>query len=431
MSVNLIQYRGAIGVFNSKKCVCANSSNFFSDKLFPKLSFQSLLGLLLTNSIFLSLLFFCLTMKNVKAKVKKIQILSSRAFNSVAVILLIHHIWLHGLMIKTSGDIEFNPGPKHKQDQSLSICHWNLISIPVHNFQKLEGYISSNKVYILCLSETFLNSDVSCDDNNLQLPGFDLIRAGHPSNTKIGGVCTYYRNCLPLKVINIRYLNQCITFVIKLGDKIGNLASLYRSPNQTEDDFENFCNNFELTLDAFSATNPFLTVAIGDFNAKSSNWYTGDTTTFEGSKIEAITSQFGLQQIINEPTHIQGKSVSCIDLFFSSYPNLLMSSGIHSSLHQNCHHQIIFAKFHLKTHYLRPYEREVWHFKKANTDHIKRAINGFPWERPFANLGINDKVYLFNKTIKNIPSSFMPHETIAFDDRDPPWINSQVKHLIN
>ena len=25
----------------------------------------------------------------------------------------------------------------------------------------------------------------------------------------------------------------------------------------------------------------------------------------------------------------------------------------------------------------------------------------------------------------------MPHETITLDDRGPPWINSQVKHLIH
>ena len=177
---------------------------------------------------------------------------------------------------------------------------------------------------------------------------------------------------------------------------------MYRSPNQSEDDFENFCNNFELTLDAVSATNPFLIVAIGNFNAKSSNWYTGDTTTFEGSKIEAITSQFGLQQIINEPTHIQGKSESYIDLIFSS-----------------------------QVQYPPPYEREVWHFKIANTDHIKRVINGFPCERSFANLDINDKLHLFNKTIRNILSNFIPHETITFDDRGPPCINNRVKHLIN
>ena len=85
------------------------------------------------------------------------------------------------------------------------------------------------------------------------------------------------------------------TFEIKLGDKICNFVSLYSSPYQSEGDFENFCNNFELTLDAVLATNPFLFVAIGDFNAKSGNWYTGNTTTSEGSKIEAITSQFGLK----------------------------------------------------------------------------------------------------------------------------------------
>ena len=107
------------------------------------------------------------------------------------------------------------------------------------------------------------------------------------------------------------------------------------------------------------------------------------------------------------------------------------SSGIQSSLPKNCHHQIVFAKCNLKTYYPQPYEREIWNFKKTNTDHIKRVINGFPWEMSFANLDINEKVCLFNKTIKNILSNFIRHETILFDNRDPPWINSQVKHLTN
>ena len=112
---------------------------------------------------------------------------------------------------------------------------------------------------------------------------------------------------------------------------------MYRSLNQSKDDFEKFCNKFELTVDALLATNSFLIVAIGGFNATgilatgiSSNWYIGDTITFEGSKIDIITSQFGLQQTINDPTHIQGRSVSCIGLIFYSQPNLVMSSGITS-----------------------------------------------------------------------------------------------------
>ena len=58
-------------------------------------------------------------MKNVKTEVKKIQFSLSRSLHSVTIILLIHHIWLHGLMIKISGNNEIKPRPNQKQDQSL------------------------------------------------------------------------------------------------------------------------------------------------------------------------------------------------------------------------------------------------------------------------------------------------------------------------
>ena len=38
-------------------------------------------------------------------------------------------------------------------------------------------------------------------------------------------------------------------------------------------------------------------------------------------------------------------------------------------------------------------------------------------------------VYLFKKTIKNILSNYIPHETINCYDRDQPWINSKIKQL--
>ena len=69
--------------------------------------------------------------------------------------------------------------------------------------------------------------------------------------------------------------------------------------------------------------------------------------------------------------------------------------------------------------------------KKPNTGHIKRAINGFPLESSFANLDINGKAYLFNKTIKNILSNFIPHETITLDDRDPSALDKQPGQTFN
>ena len=41
------------------------------------------------------------------------------------------------------------------------------------------------------------------------------------------------------------------------------------------------------------------------------------------------------------------------------------------------------------------------------------------------------RVFLFNRTIKNILSNYIPHEIIICDDRDRPWINNRVKKLIN
>ena len=76
--------------------------------------------------------------------------------------------WLHILLITLSEDVELNPGPKRKAAQTLSMCHWNLSSICVHNFAKLillRAFVSVHKFDIICLSETCLDSSI--DDESL------------------------------------------------------------------------------------------------------------------------------------------------------------------------------------------------------------------------------------------------------------------------
>ena len=95
---------------------------------------------------------------------------------------------------------------------------------------------------------------------------------------------------------------------------------------------------------------------------------------------------------------------------------MIMDSGVHPSLHPNCHHQIIYAKFDLKVFYLHPCERIMWHFSRANSDHIKKAINLFDWESSLNNLDVNEQVSVFNETIMNIMSNFVPNKLVIFDD---------------
>ena len=235
-------------------------------------------------------------------------------------------IFGYEIVLKLSGGIEENRGPKPSPKHSFSICHWNLNSISAQNYIKvalLRAYIYTHKFDMICFSEAYLYFDTSDDDDNLKIEDYNLILANHPSNTKQGGVCIYYKHSLGFKLLNIHYLKVCMNFEISFGGKICNFISLYCSPSQSSVTFEDFADNLELNLDKIANKSPYLLVALGDLNVKSSNWYKHDNTTYEGSKIDAITSQFGLQRLIKEPTYILTDSSSCIALLFTFKPNLV------------------------------------------------------------------------------------------------------------
>ena len=124
-------------------------------------------------------------------------------------------------------------------------------------------------------------------------------------------------------------MQECKVFEVKIGNKFCKIVSLYRLPNKSQ-------GELVLTLDKIVETNSFLVIAQENLNVKLRQWYKNDKTRTEGSKIANLTS----------------------GLLITPQLNLVMESGIRSSLNSNCHHQIIYARFILKVYYLPPYERE-------------------------------------------------------------------------
>ena len=60
--------------------------------------------------------------------------------------------------------------------------------------------------------KTFLNSSIPSDDNRIKIDGYNLIRSDHPSNLKIGGVCIYFKEYIPLILRDdINTTNQLMT----------------------------------------------------------------------------------------------------------------------------------------------------------------------------------------------------------------------------
>ena len=128
----------------------------------------------------------------------------------VTIIMIWSLPWLYSILILLSADVELNPGPKCASTRNISLRHWNLNSISPHNYIKLfilKAYIAIYKFHIISLSETYLDSSTTSDDNNLVISGYNLIPFDHPSNNKHCGVCIYCKKyciyCIYSKNVSI------------------------------------------------------------------------------------------------------------------------------------------------------------------------------------------------------------------------------------
>ena len=83
-----------------------------------------------------------------------------------------------------------------------------------------------------------------------------------------------------------------------------------------------------------------------------------------------------------------------------------------------------------KVEYPPPYQRLVWNFKKSNNGAIKSAIKLVDWNFLFSHKNVHEQVVIFNQTLMNIFSNYIPNKLITVDDKDPPWMNQYIKKKI-
>ena len=197
-------------------------------------------------------------------------------------------------------------------------------NLTAHNFQEvnlLEVYSTVNQLDVICLSESFLDSLILTENNNLKVNEYKMVRADHPNNVK-RGVCAYVRESLPVRNFSNSYLSECLTHEVTISNKKGCVITLYRSPSQTSDEFQSFISNLENLLINITNYNPHFVILLGKFNAKSKSWTVNNTTTEEDTILENLSSFYGMKQFISAPTHTLQHSTSCIDLIFVNHAKL-------------------------------------------------------------------------------------------------------------
>ena len=336
--------------------------------------------------------------------------------------------WVTSRSVLLSGDVELNPGP-----EILKFCCWNLNSITAYDFLRvslIEAYNSINNYDLIGITETHL--DDAINQERISVNGYDFIKCNNPLNIKRGGVALYIKNSIPKRErSDMATLPESIVCELSLDRKKYFFVVLYRSPSQNHQEFSDFMNNFELMVSKMSAEDPYAVIITGDFNCRSPQWWESDNENDKGRQFEPLTSDLGLHQLISGPTHIAGQSKSCIDLILTDQPNLCIESGIHPSLHEQCHHQIIYGKLSIRNPAPPPYTRKLWFYDKADFISIRKSIVMFPWQRTFGEVTHpDDQVKILNEVLLNIFSNYIPNELKKIKPQQVPWITPSIKNFL-
>ena len=110
----------------------------------------------------------------------------------------------------------------------------------------------------------------------------------------------HYKESLPVRVINLPYLQEALLLELNDQNKKTMISSLYCSPSQNSEEFESFLTNFEHLFSDINDRKPSDFVILGFFNTRSS-----DIDSAEGTKLFSLN--------IKWPTHIQTNNSFCID----------------------------------------------------------------------------------------------------------------------
>ena len=233
MPVDITQYRGSVGIFNNRNFVFRPKfSNFIGRKCWNYNHLYSNISMIFPMNLVLFLVFVIVF--SPRCSFHKTPINTGTPMLVITVASIFNYLCFKCNLLLLCGDVDLNPRPNTAK--KFTIYHWNLNSVAAHDFAKLvqlKAYNSIHKFDIICILEMYLNSNILPDDSNLKIPGYNLVRFDHPSNKKRGGVCIYYKSYLPLRIIDINYLNECVRFELMVGDKLCNFITLYRSPRYT------------------------------------------------------------------------------------------------------------------------------------------------------------------------------------------------------
>ena len=187
-------------------------------------------------------------------------------------------------------------------------------------------FTSANALDVLIINETKLDSTI--DNQEVNIPGYEIIRNDRKINgRKGGGVCIYVRcniNYILRDDLEIEKLESLVIQVNKPRSKPILISTWYRPPAAIYAWYRPpaaIFDNFEELIAKMDSTGHEIFL-LGDFNVD----FMPDVNA--NNKLKDIFSTFGLEQLITEPTRVTTNSSTLIDLCVTNTATKIVNSGV-------------------------------------------------------------------------------------------------------
>lgn len=348
--------------------------------------------------------------------------------------------WVLPNILRQCNDIETNPGPgQTKPPVHFEIGHINMRSIkalaPDPNNTKaattltkmdlLRNHMTFHHYSILGISETWLDS--TFDENKLIVNGYQTPFRRDGTAHSCGSMI-YIGNDIPAcrrkqyEPTGSEIL--CVELSLKKTKVL--ISSCYRPQHR---DITDFCGDIQSILDA-AATKYQSLIFIGDMNARNTHFWDGDITNTEGRAIKAYFDSQNFEQLIHEPTRIQGNSKSCIDLVFTNSPSLISTVETRPKIYDTCDHKPVVIS--LKSTFQRPqsYKRWVWNYKRGDFDKFQQGLLNAPWHMCYNNDSLDDTVTSWSQLFINTAERTIPHYCATIRPRDKEFMNGHIRRTM-
>ena len=277
--------------------------------------------------------------------------------------------------------------------------------------------MSSSKVDILQISESKLDSTVH--DDEVYIPGFEIVRKDRKVNGRNGGgVCIYLRTNLNYRIrndLNNDHLECLFVEISKPRSTPFLVGTWYRPPSSPP----NLFSEFEKVIAKIDAENKELYL-LGDINCN----LLPEANTYDSSHLTNIFDIFGLRQLITEPTRVTPVSKTLIDLCITNSLEKVTNSGvIHLGISD---HSLVFLT--RKTHYHRngPRVIETRQFKHFNRGKFLSDLNQLPWANVDLYSDPNDMWREWKEMFLGCVDKHAPLKLKRIRKKRSPWITREL-----